>query len=386
MSAARLPIAIPAAVAELATDVPAGALNETFRVACERLDRYVGVLAAELADTLLIPRGEPVTPAALIAARAWRGDGAPALRWLLETLETYGLARSERGGWVVDAALPAEVPAATLCAEAVAALPETSPAYRVFELCAGALPAVLAGTASGEATLFSPATLGLWFEYFSNANPHYALNNTLAAAAVAGAVAPGATIVELGGGGGSAAQATLAALVAAGKPPARYHFTELHPAFLRRGTRAAQAAAPAGCAVTAARFDIDGDPAAQQMPLGEADAVVAVNTLHLAHEVVPTLARLRTLLRPGGSLVIGELIRPSRHAGVHLELPFTLLEAYRDGALDDVVRPRPGFMAADGWRHALLAAGFRRVSAVPGAMARCVALYPGFYCGSLTAT
>jgi SAM-dependent methyltransferase len=292
----------------------------------------------------------------------------------------------ESDGWEVDATPPGGAPAGALAAEAIALLPGAAPTYRVFELCASALPAVLAGTASGEATLFSPATLGLWFDYFSNANPHYALNNALAAAALVRAVPPEATIVELGGGGGSAAEAALAALSANGKPPLRYHFTELHPAFLRRGTRVVQAVAPAGCTVTAARYDINADPTSQGMQLGQADAVVAVNTLHLAHHLVPTLASLRSLLRPGGALVLGELLRPTPLAGVHIELPFTLLEGYRNALSADGLRPRPGFMAADGWRRALLAAGFERVALLPAALSQCVELYPGFYCGAISAT
>ena len=385
MTRARLPISIPQAVSDLAPDIPGEILNEAFRAACERLDRFIGALVGELADTLVLPRGFPVSPAGLIAARGWSQDGALAVRWLLETLETYGLARARDGGWEVDAAPPREAAAAELAREAIALLPGVAPTYRVFELCAEALPAVLAGTASGEATLFSPATLGLWFDYFSNSNPHYALNNGLVATALVRAVVPAAAIVELGGGGGSAAQAVLAALIASGKPPRGYHFTELHPAFLRRGARVAQAAAPAGCTVTSARFDIDGDPAAQGIVLGRADAVVAVNTLHLARDLVPTLARLRTLLRPDGVLVVGELLRPAPLAGVHIELPFTLLEAYRGAQEGDDMRPRPGFMAADGWRRALLAAGFERVVLLPAALSRCVDLYPGFYCGAITA-
>ncbi len=119
----------------------------------------------------------------------------------------------------------------------------------MLALCAAALPAVLRGELRGQDALFGPTTLGLWFDYFSNSNPHYALNNVIAGAAVARAARPGARILEVGGGGGSAAEAALAALTQAGKPPSAYVFTELQPAFLRRGARAVQRALPAGCEV-----------------------------------------------------------------------------------------------------------------------------------------
>jgi SAM-dependent methyltransferase len=383
---ARLPVAIPAEVAQIAADVPDGILNDTFRLACERFDRYIGALAVELSRTLELPSETPLSPDRLTRERGWDPGGRLALRWLLETLETYGFASASVNGWELDAAPAPQVPAAETAADAVASLPETAPTYAIFELCARTLPAVLAGAASGEATLFSPSALALWFDYFANSNPHYALNNTLAAATLARAVPAAASILEVGGGGGSAAQAALAALGGSGKPPLRYHFTELHPAFLRRGTRVALAAAAGGSIVTAARYDIDGEPAAQGQPEGQIDAILAVNTLHLARDLVLALARLRSLLRPGGTLVLGELLRPSPAAGVHIELPFTLLEAYRSAPTDDGMRPRPGFMAAEGWRRALLAAGFSRVAVVPAALSRCVELYPGFYCGAISAS
>jgi SAM-dependent methyltransferase len=385
MSVARLPVAIPDDTAAIATDLPADLLNGCLGAASERFDRYIGALAADLREQLELPLGTPITPDGLTGDRGWSTAGALALQWLLETLSTYGAASEGAAGWVIDPSPLPHVPASVLAAEAVALLPETAPTYRVYELCAGALPDVLAGRATGEAILFSPATLGLWFEYFSNSNPHYALANTLAALALARAVPATAAIVEVGGGGGSAAQASLAALTSAGKLPRRYHFTEVHAAFLRRGTRVAQAASPPGCTVTAGRYDINGEPAAQGLEPAQADAVIAVNTLHLAGDLVRSLAGLRSLLRPGGALVLGELLRPTPLSGVHIELPFTLLESYRNAPTDAAMRQRPGFLAADGWRRALAAAGFSCVDMLPAAWSRCIELYPGFYCVALVA-
>jgi SAM-dependent methyltransferase len=379
-------VAIPDEVARLATELPPGTLNDRFRGACERLDRFIGTLALDLCARLDVPIGTPLSAPGLVHERGWSGSGELALTWLLETVHAYGHAERTDRGWVVatGAALTPSA-AAEQSAAAIAAVPEAAPAYRVLDLCAGALPDVLAGAATGEAVLFSPATMGLWFEYFSNTNPHYALSNTLTAVALAASAPAAATVVEVGGGGGSAAQACLAALASAGKAPQHYRFTELHPAFLRRGTRAAQAAAPPGCTVTAGRFDINGELAPQGLEPGGADAVVAVNTLHLATDLVATLARLRTLLRPGGTLVIGELLRASPEAAVHIELPFTLLDAYRSAPTDAVMRRRPGFLSLDGWRYALAAAGFGAVRVTPATWMRCIELYPGFYCAALSA-
>jgi SAM-dependent methyltransferase len=267
----------------------------------------------------------------------------------------------------------------------VSAFPGAAPSYRVFGLCASGLQEVLRGERHGEELLFNPSTLGLWFEYFSNENVLYGISNRLTALAVERAVDPGARILEVGGGGGSAAQAILQTLAAVDKPPARYLFTELHPAFLRRGTRTAQAAAPPGCEVTAQRYDINLAPDEQGLAGQRVDLVVGVNTLHLATDPVGALARLRGLLAPDGALVLGELIRPEPEGPVHIELPFTLLEAYRGAPLSEGSRPRPGFIALDGWRLALERAGFTDVAVLPRNIAGCVADYPGFYSGALIA-
>ncbi len=381
---ARLPMTIPPSLDELTPDVPPGVFNEPFRRACERLDRYVGALAVELSATLGLPQGDFTSPDRLAAERGWVAGAAWTVRWLLETLELYGAAERDERGWRIAPGGPQE-PSARLRSEAEAAVPSARPAYEVLSLAAGAVPGVLRGEARGEDVLFGPAAMGLWFDYFNNSNPHYAPNNHVAAAAVERALGPGASVLELGGGAGSAALALLEALAAAGKPPAAYAFTELQPAFLRRGARAVGQALPAGCELRSLRFDIDGDPAGQGLEAGRFDAVFGVNTFHLARDVVATLARMRALLRPGGALVLGEVLRPGPVAPVHLELPFTLLASYWQVPLQDGIRWRPGFMCLDGWRRALREAGFGAVEVLPAEIERCAGIYPGFYCGAVTA-
>jgi SAM-dependent methyltransferase len=380
----RFPMTIPPSLEALAPELPAGVLDGTFRAACERLDRYIGALIREMASALDLASGEQPDPDRLVAERGWNDGGRLAVRWLVETLELYGLTERTSSGWRL---VPSEAtaPAAELRAEAERLVPTAAPAYEVLALCAAALPAVLRGELRGQDALFGPATLGLWFDYFSNSNPHYAPNNLIAAAAVAQAAAPSARVLEVGGGGGSAAEAALTALTQAGKPPATYVFTELQPAFLRRGARAVQRALPEGCALRSLRFDINLDPGAQGLDGARFDVAFGVNTLHLAHDLTTTLVNLRALLAPGGALIVGELLRPTPTAPVHLELPFTLLEEYSHVPLSDGIRERPGFMSAGGWRRALDAAGFREIAVIPAQIERCAAIYPGFYCGAVSA-
>lgn len=383
MSRPRLPIELGATIRPI-DDLPPHLFDRAFRTACVEFDRYLGALIFELAAELGLAAGDLPDAGALCRQRGWSPEGAEAVTWLLETLALYGRADPAAGGWRFHGGAP-EAPSAVRRDEALALSPANAPTYRVFDLCADGLPAVLRGERRGEELLFNPSTLGLWFEYFANENALYGISNLLSAVAVERAIDRGARILEVGGGGGSAALAVLRALAAAGKQPASYLFTELHPAFLRRGTRTAQAAAPPGCRVTAQKYDVNLAPGEQGLEPGSFDVVFGVNVLHLAGDPVAALVDLRSLLAPGGALVIGELLRPEPLGPVHIELPFTLLDAYRSAPLVAGIRPRPGFMALDGWRTALGRAGFAEVAVLPHDIAGCVADYPGFYSGALIA-
>jgi SAM-dependent methyltransferase len=372
------------ALAPLVADVPADVFDVRFREACARLDGYVEALSLELAEALRIGDGPQPSAEELITTNGWNAAGRWSLEWLFETLEAFGHARRQAGRYVV-AAPPRHPASEDLRLEAEAIVPSAAPAYAVLRLSARALPSVLRGEVRGEDVLFTPSTLSLWFDYFSNANPHYAPSNRLTALAVARALRAGARLLELGGGGGSAAEAVFQELASIGSPPVRYVFTELQPAFLRRGTRVAQAAAPPRCDLLGLRYDIDEDPAAAGLVPGSFDAILAVNTLHLARNPATTISRLGRLLAPGGVLVLGELVRPGGSGAVHLELPFTLLEGYRQVPPVDGIRTRPGFITLAGWRRAFEAAGFETTAVLPAALERCAALYAGFYCAALTA-
>lgn len=378
----RLPLPLSESMfGSLLDDLPEDIFDPGFAGACERLDHYVGALAREVAWELSLPLGEPFALDHLIAARGWIPSSRPTLEWLLGTLELYGDAKRQGQAWAVSS-LDGHPPSAALRAAAIEANAAVAPSYEVLAMAAQALPRVLAGELRGEDALFGPHTMGLWFSYFSNDNPLYAPSNRITAAAAARAAGPSPRVLEVGGGGGSAAQEIGRRLVAVGKTPWLYHFTELQPAFLRRGARAAQAVLPPATAFKAFRYDINQPPWQQEVEPRQYDLVVAVNTVHLALDLPAALSMLRSLLAEDGALVLGELLRPSTSGVVHLELPFSLLSSYRETAGEG--RPA-GFLTEALWRRALHEAGFQQVELLPAQLSRCLEVYPGFYCAALTA-
>ena len=118
---------------------------------------------------------------------------------------------------------------------------------------------------------------------------------------------PHLNILEIGAGTGGASVPILEALSGTeGKPPyfARYHFTDLSPAFF---PKAAEKLERWSDQVVFQMLDVETDPLQQGYEPGSFDLVVAANALHATTRVGHTLERVRRLLKPGGKLVIIEL-------------------------------------------------------------------------------
>jgi SAM-dependent methyltransferase len=325
----------------------------------------------------------------VIARSGLASGGAVPVEWMLRHLAARGVLARQDGavGTRFRAAhvLPPLDPA-PLVAEQRAHDPACLPSYTLAETAARDYPAFLRGERSGEEILFAPARLSLWVNYFSNDNVLYAVNNRLGAAAVeAWLPRDGAAILELGGGLASGALALLERLAEIGRlgELRSYRFTELVPAFLRRGQRQLQDRFPA-VPLAFAPLDMNRPFAEQGVAPGGVDIVYAVNTLHVAHDLAFTLAEIRGALPPGGQLVVSECIRPSPAQTLYPEFVFNLLQTFRAPRLDPAWRPNGGFLTAEQWMDALRAAGFANARPLLD-MARIRALFPGFYVAALAA-
>ena len=266
--------------------------------------------------------------------------------------------------------------------------PACLPSYVLAETAARDYPAFLRGGPTGEEILFAPTRLPLWISYFSNDNVLYAVNNRVGAVAVetwmprrAGA------ILELGGGLASGAAALLERLSGAGRlgDLQTYRFTELVPAFLRRGQRFLQERFPDGPPLTFAPLDMNRPFAEQGVSPESVSIVYAVNTLHVAHDLAFTLGQVRRALEPGGQLIVAECVRPRIADTLYPEFVFNLLDVFRSPRLHPAYRPNGGFLTPEQWTGALEAAGFRDVRLLPDIM-RIRDEFPGFHVAAIGAT
>ena len=246
--------------------------------------------------------------------------------------------------------------------------PRSAPAFAVVRAMVEHVPEFLRGEKTGEEILFAPARLPLWFDYFSNENLLYQINNRLGAEAVA-RVLPSthaATLLEIGGGSGSAALAVGERLARDGALARieTYRFTEVVPTFLRRAERSLRQRFPQW-PMEFARLDMDKDFEEQGVAPASADVVYAVNTVHIARDLLATLERIRAALKPGGTAVFSECVRPFPEQPIYVEFVFNFLENFTGVATDSRTRPNHGFLTPENWRNAFRAAGFEAPTILP---------------------
>jgi SAM-dependent methyltransferase len=260
------------------------------------------------------------------------------------------------------------------------------PSYVLAETVAQDYPAFLRGERTGEEVLFSPARLRLWVEFFSNDNSYYAVNNLVGAVAVEEGLPPGPmTALELGGGLGSAAAALLDRLRDRWTAIAEYRFTEVIPAFLRRGQHVLQARFSDAAFLAFAPLDMNLPFHAQGAEPRSLSLVYAVNTLHVARDLDFTLREIFGALAPGARLVIAECVRHAATQTISVEFIFNLMQTFRSPVLHPVYRPNGGFLTPGQWCAALEAAGFADIEVVPD-LTRVAVRFPAFCVAAIRAT
>jgi yersiniabactin nonribosomal peptide/polyketide synthase len=210
-----------------------------------------------------------------------------------------------------------------------------------------------AGQTDGVEVLYRDFSFGRYF-------------NRVAAGVLAGlrqaheaspAAGTGWRILEVGGGTGGTTHSLLPEL--RGCANVRYDFTDISPIFTRR----AQAKFADFPFLRCSELDLQLPVADQGYAPASYDLIVAANVIHATPHIGRTLANLRTLLKPGGKLLMREITRTVRLFDFvfgGLVLPLQDAEA-RLGKL---------FLSVQGWREHCMAAGFEQLRWLPDEMAQ----------------
>ncbi|HEY2576041.1 MAG TPA: beta-ketoacyl synthase N-terminal-like domain-containing protein [Streptosporangiaceae bacterium] len=270
----------------------------------------------------------------------------------LAVLERHGLIR--RAGDRIEVMPPGDDPA-LLRAGLLERSPETGSFVRFVDTSLAAYPDVLSGRVPATEALFAGSRMDLMASLYRDRV--YAFYSELVARFVAGAVAVRAAagarpvrVCELGAGTGGTSRAALAALAAGGRP-VEYHYTDVGGSFIVHGRREFGARYPFA---RFHRYDMEQEPAGQDIEPGSIDVALVVGALHAVADVDATLRRLAHLLGPSGLLVVGEAVADHDVMAVAAGL-FAGWTRYAD---PERRLPHSPLLSEAGWAAAFRRAGF----------------------------
>ncbi|KAK7729951.1 Type I Iterative PKS [Diaporthe eres] len=168
---------------------------------------------------------------------------------------------------------------------------------------------------------------------------------------------PAMQILEIGAGTGGATRPVMETLTAQGKRYEKYCFTDISPSFFEQAkdTIFKDQLDSADFRV----LNVENDPLEQGFEAGRYDLILAANVLHATKKIDVTLSNAKSLLKPGGKLLLYEI--------TNIEV---LLSHFCFGTLpgwwlsEDKDRRWGPLMSPEGWRHHLSQSGFTGLDAV----------------------
>jgi acyl transferase domain-containing protein len=314
MQAEVLTFALDEIAADAAAALPALAEQHELSIAAE-LYPQVEVVSTAYVATALMRLGLNLEPGARFSSAEAAGRCAVLpryqrlLRRWLEILHEDGvLAAHADGVWEVLRA-PATADADARAAELLARYPASESKISLITTCGRELDGVLNGSVDPLELLFPGGSLEP-AERLYRESPKSRVFNALVQRTIASAVAQlphgrKLKMLEIGAGTGGTTSSVLPILPA---DRAEYVFTDISPAFL---TRARERFAEFGF-VRYSLLDIERSPAEQGFADAQFDIVMAVNVLHATADLSDALRHARSVLAPGGLLVVVEATGPER--------------------------------------------------------------------------
>ncbi len=277
-------------------------------------------------------------------------------RWL-ESLTRLGLLCCDDGEYT--APVPLSAPDMTaLWNEAGPLFADNAPLLNYVRHCASLAPDVIGGKCSPLETLFPGGEFELAQALYEDSAMMRYVNGLVrsAAASMSGTLGAGQAldILEIGAGTGGTTSSILAALP---EGAARYVFTDVSDVFLDRG-RERFGNRPG---MNFRKFDMEAPFDTQGFGAGSFDLILAANVVHAGTNLPDILSRLRTLLRPGGLLMLVE-------STVHMDwfdITTGLIEGWQQ--FDDGLRDDNPLLDSDTWLRTLREAGFAETAGWPKA-------------------
>ncbi len=269
---------------------------------------------------------------------------------LLKLLANEGILKADGDSWAVWQHPGSPAPD-VLLAGLRQRHPRLTPQIDLVEKCGRRLSAVLRAEVDPLHLLFEGGSHAATEALYKD-SPSAKAFNTLVGDAAAAFVAEGLPagklrVLEIGAGTGGTTAFVLPVLPA---DRTEYLFTDLSAAFLER---AREKFAPFPF-VRYEILDIEREPEARRFSDHGFDLVIATNVLHATSDIRRTLANVRSLLAPGGTLLLLEVTQTEKW----VDLTFGLTEGWWKFS-DRNLRPEGPALSASSWLQVLGEAGFR---------------------------
>lgn len=273
-------------------------------------------------------------------------------RWL-DALVKQGKLVRDSGAYVAVAPL-AEPDLAGLWKAVEARLADNAPLLAYVRQCGNILADVITGRESALETLFPGGSFNLAQDLYERSSTMLYINRLAGGAvkALAQATPRGLRVMEIGGGTGGTTSSLLKSLEGS---QASYRFTDVSEVFLDH----ARSRFSANPFVEYALFNLDEDIETQGYQAGSFDLIVAANAVHAVKDLGAALGRLRTLLAPGGMVM---LVESTTHLA-YFDMTTGLIEGWQHFA-DDLRGDNP-LLPPDTWTALLREAGFAHAAAWP---------------------
>ncbi|KAL2174429.1 polyketide synthase [Thermothelomyces heterothallicus CBS 202.75] len=225
------------------------------------------------------------------------------VNWMEHHVATLPAARRQEGETISDADLETRL----------REVEEVLPAWKLYTACARQLGSILAGEADPLQVVFESELANV---FYANLFLNLCADGRLAAfLELASHENPAMRILEVGAGTGGMTGHVLNALQArearTGAPSfAEYRYTDISPVFFERARNRWPDLHQQG-RMTFQALDLDRPVDTQGLEAGSYDMIIAASVLHATPYLEATLRNVRTALKPGGRLVLVEVINPA---------------------------------------------------------------------------
>lgn len=293
-----------------------------------------------------------------------------ALKWMLDRLSLDGylkiINQSELKYVLTDKKM--EYNLAEIKEKAKRMAPDSIAAFNMLKLVADNYPSYLCGKKSGIDIAFSPENIEITNDYYRN-NLFYNTHNITGAKILNFDMEnrKNPTIIEIGGGlGGGTKQFVIQKLQKNNSiSNFEYIFTDVANKMLRITKKSLLNITQELNCFKFKKLDFNKNLADQGYAENSVDIIWGVNAAHVAIDLRFTLNEFYKTLKPNGSIILAETVRPIGNTMIQQELLLNTLDDYWNVKLDEKIRPRHGFMDWTDWVNALKTMGFSNVETIP---------------------